>query len=109
MVATVGDCKAYHWSAKTGKATEVTYGNRHNCRDPKDPGGRLGPQLKGGAPDLRNLSTFYHPCTPGTIEPVPPYRTRPDQLRLDQIRTIFRSVWLSSIRSYPPSWLTLLR
>lgn len=40
---------------------DVTAGNRGNLTDARDPGGRLGPQLRLGRPDLRNLSLVSFP------------------------------------------------
>eukprot|EP01129_Flabellula_baltica_P014922 TRINITY_DN7309_c0_g1_i1.p1 TRINITY_DN7309_c0_g1~~TRINITY_DN7309_c0_g1_i1.p1 ORF type:complete len:1128 (+),score=201.40 TRINITY_DN7309_c0_g1_i1:430-3384(+) len=63
----VGDCKLFHWNSKTQSITDITYGNRKNARSSKDCGGRLGPTLEGGAPDLRNLSSYFWPCHEGDI------------------------------------------
>jgi hypothetical protein len=46
---------------------DITEGNRTNLTDAKDPGGRLGPYLDNGLPDLRNLKLYYVECTPGDI------------------------------------------
>jgi len=59
---TVGDCKAFHWREKEKVVVDLTEGNRINITDPRDPGGRIGPQIKGGAADLRNMSMFYSSC-----------------------------------------------
>eukprot|EP01125_Pyxidicula_operculata_P019782 TRINITY_DN7201_c0_g1_i1.p1 TRINITY_DN7201_c0_g1~~TRINITY_DN7201_c0_g1_i1.p1 ORF type:complete len:1378 (+),score=270.87 TRINITY_DN7201_c0_g1_i1:58-4191(+) len=67
VCASVGDCKAFHWSKKTGRVVDITFGNRHNVRDAKDCGGRLGPYLSNGDPDLRNLETYFFPCKAGDI------------------------------------------
>eukprot|EP01128_Nolandella_sp_AFSM9_P000306 TRINITY_DN10475_c0_g1_i1.p1 TRINITY_DN10475_c0_g1~~TRINITY_DN10475_c0_g1_i1.p1 ORF type:complete len:1344 (+),score=264.20 TRINITY_DN10475_c0_g1_i1:27-4034(+) len=67
VCTSVGDCKAFHWCVSTQKVTEITYGNRQNARDAKDCGGRLGPYLRGGSPDLRNLGSFFWPCRLGDI------------------------------------------
>lgn len=66
VCASVGDCKAFHWNCTTQVFTDITKGNR-GTRDPSDPGGRLGPRLKGDLPDLRNLMTCYFPCYEGDI------------------------------------------
>jgi serine/threonine protein phosphatase PrpC len=58
----VGDCKAFLWSKSTHQVTDITAGNRLAISDPKDPGGRLGPYIYQGAPDLRNMNFFYTPC-----------------------------------------------
>jgi hypothetical protein len=31
----LGDCKAFHWSAKTKEVVEITEGNRQNVTDAK--------------------------------------------------------------------------
>ncbi|KAK5577551.1 hypothetical protein RB653_002494 [Dictyostelium firmibasis] len=55
VCASVGDCKAYLLSQ--GEITDITEDNRNNL-DAKDCGGRLGPHLEQGKPDLRNLNIF---------------------------------------------------
>jgi len=67
VLANLGDCKAYHWSVRSKKVTDITRGNRQNIHDVRDPGGRLGPQLDKGMPDLRNLSTREIVCDDGDI------------------------------------------
>jgi serine/threonine protein phosphatase PrpC len=67
VFVSVGDCKAYLWSKKLGKAVDLTQGNRQNISDVRDPGGRLGPQLSKGAPDLRNLSVYSAICDDNDI------------------------------------------
>eukprot|EP01120_Amphizonella_sp_Union-15-10_P009396 TRINITY_DN3542_c0_g1_i2.p1 TRINITY_DN3542_c0_g1~~TRINITY_DN3542_c0_g1_i2.p1 ORF type:complete len:403 (+),score=81.80 TRINITY_DN3542_c0_g1_i2:97-1305(+) len=52
----IGDCKAFHYSWKEKKVCDVTAGNRLNITDARDPGGRIGPYVKDGEPDLRNLT-----------------------------------------------------
>lgn len=66
VFASVGDCKAFHWSYQSGRVTDITFGNRLNVRDARDPGGRLGPYVGQGEPDLRNLKCYFHPCHEGT-------------------------------------------
>eukprot|EP01122_Echinamoeba_exundans_P014658 TRINITY_DN6681_c0_g2_i1.p1 TRINITY_DN6681_c0_g2~~TRINITY_DN6681_c0_g2_i1.p1 ORF type:complete len:1283 (+),score=254.92 TRINITY_DN6681_c0_g2_i1:130-3978(+) len=66
VLTNVGDCKAYIWNAETKSVIDLTAGNRQNIRDPKDPGGRLGPFI-GNGPDLRNLSSFFWPLSPGDV------------------------------------------
>jgi len=63
----VGDCKAFHYNATTGKVEEVTDSGRQNASDASDPGGRLGPQLDEDAPDLRNLRLFWKICSPSDL------------------------------------------
>lgn len=60
--ANVGDCKSFLWSKSSGQVSEITQGSRLMVSDPSDPGGRLGPYVYQGAPDLRNLQFFYAPC-----------------------------------------------
>jgi hypothetical protein len=67
VCAGLGDCKAFHWSSKTGEVIDITVNNRQNITDARDPGGRLGPYLEMGAPDLRNLKIYFHPCEAGDI------------------------------------------
>jgi len=64
---TIGDCKSYHFSKEQKIVTDLTEGNRQNVFDAKDCGGRLGPQVEEGAPDLRNVSLGYHLCSQGDI------------------------------------------
>ncbi|EFA81250.1 protein phosphatase 2C-related protein [Heterostelium album PN500] len=59
---TLGDCKAFHYSVKNKVFSDITKGNRQNLSDARDPGGRLGPYVGNGEPDLRNLSVFYKYC-----------------------------------------------
>jgi len=68
--ASVGDCKAFHVSGKTGKVTDITRGNRppSSVTNVNDPGGRLGPYVgKEGSADLRNLGLFTSLCHEGDI------------------------------------------
>jgi len=67
ICASIGDCKAFCWSPSTGKVVDITVGNRTNLTDAQDPGGRIGPYLQGGTPDLRNLDLYLHPCSKGDI------------------------------------------
>ncbi len=66
IFASIGDCKAYCYSPKTDTVQEITVGNRGGV-DAKDPGGRLGPNFEGGAPDLRNLILYGYLCEEGDI------------------------------------------
>lgn len=61
---TLGDCKAFHYSKKDHTFSDITKGNRQNVSDARDPGGRLGPYIRQGEPDLRNLQVFYKLCDP---------------------------------------------
>jgi serine/threonine protein phosphatase PrpC len=62
LCASVGDCKAFIASQKTRQVIDVTSGNRNNVSDGRDPGGRLGPYVGQGWPDLRNLRLYFSPC-----------------------------------------------
>jgi hypothetical protein len=55
----VGDCKIFHWVAAEKKVYDVTATNRQEVEDAKDPGGRIGPYIDDGDPDLRNLDLLY--------------------------------------------------
>ena len=39
----------------------------HIVMDARDPGGRLGPYMEGGGPDLRNLRLYFLRCCQGDI------------------------------------------
>jgi len=58
----IGDCKCYHFSASNKKMTDLTSSNRKNSNDAKDCGGRLGPYVGEGEPDLRNVVVQYCVC-----------------------------------------------
>eukprot|EP01119_Soliformovum_irregulare_P011932 TRINITY_DN3057_c0_g1_i1.p1 TRINITY_DN3057_c0_g1~~TRINITY_DN3057_c0_g1_i1.p1 ORF type:complete len:875 (-),score=246.30 TRINITY_DN3057_c0_g1_i1:43-2667(-) len=62
----IGDCKGYVYDAKTGRMEEFSTGNRGN-QDMRDPGGRIGPQLGNGQPDLRNLQIYHRLCHDGDL------------------------------------------
>ncbi|KAF2074491.1 hypothetical protein CYY_004196 [Polysphondylium violaceum] len=64
---TLGDCKAFHYSKKHRTFSDITKGNRQNLTDARDPGGRLGPYIRLGEPDLRNLEVFYKFCDQGDL------------------------------------------
>eukprot|EP01113_Clastostelium_recurvatum_P025590 TRINITY_DN3079_c0_g1_i1.p1 TRINITY_DN3079_c0_g1~~TRINITY_DN3079_c0_g1_i1.p1 ORF type:complete len:615 (+),score=152.58 TRINITY_DN3079_c0_g1_i1:233-2077(+) len=64
LCASVGDCKAYCFTR--GEVTDITQGNRQN-HDARDCGGRLGPHLDEGKPDLRNLNLFCVSCDEGDL------------------------------------------
>jgi len=63
----IGDCKCYLFNHRTRKVREVTRGNRGVAVDASDPGGRLGPYVGNGQPDLRNLSLYFEICQPDDI------------------------------------------
>ncbi len=67
LFISVGDCKAYCRKSATGKFIDLTLGTRNNVSDAKDPGGRVGPQMKNGMPDLRNLRVSYCICEENDI------------------------------------------
>ncbi|KAN0039978.1 hypothetical protein ACTA71_011860 [Dictyostelium dimigraforme] len=67
LCASVGDCKAFLVSHKRKEATDVTNGNRCNLSDTRDPGGRLGPYVGQGWPDLRNLKLYFTFCEENDI------------------------------------------
>ncbi|GAM17930.1 hypothetical protein SAMD00019534_011050 [Acytostelium subglobosum LB1] len=64
VLASVGDCKAY--LITDGEVSDITEGNRVSL-DAKDCGGRLGPHLDEGKPDLRNLNVFCASVNQGDI------------------------------------------
>lgn len=57
----VGDSKAFIWNRTNKSVREVT--NKSAPFDMKDPGGRLGPYIYQGAPDLRDLAFSYAFCS----------------------------------------------
>jgi len=63
LFSSVGDSKAFYYSHKDKATTDLSRGNRPNFSDPTDCGGRIGPQLDGGKPDLRNLTILFQPCS----------------------------------------------
>jgi len=59
VCAGVGDCKAYAYSQSTHTIIDFTSRSRANSgNDASDPGGRLGPYLGTGEPDLRNFDCY---------------------------------------------------
>ncbi|KYQ94484.1 protein phosphatase 2C-related protein [Tieghemostelium lacteum] len=64
VCASVGDCKAFLITQT--EIVDITEGNRMNL-DAKDCGGRLGPHLDSGKPDLRNLNIFCASADAGDI------------------------------------------
>lgn len=69
VIASVGDCKAFLISSRFKTVTDLTVGMRsgHAAIDASDCGGRLGPHVGEGNPDLRNLAFFYHAADEGDI------------------------------------------
>lgn len=62
VCASVGDCKVFRLSAKTGFISDISSLRSGNASiDATDCGGRIGPFLDGGKPDFRNLDVFYEP------------------------------------------------
>eukprot|EP01114_Cavostelium_apophysatum_P012568 TRINITY_DN2843_c0_g1_i1.p1 TRINITY_DN2843_c0_g1~~TRINITY_DN2843_c0_g1_i1.p1 ORF type:complete len:489 (-),score=148.62 TRINITY_DN2843_c0_g1_i1:119-1585(-) len=62
ICVSIGDCKAFHFSAAAKTVIDITKGNRRNVYDPKDCGGRLGPYVGNGQPDLGNVMVYYTYC-----------------------------------------------
>eukprot|EP01098_Paradermamoeba_levis_P013597 TRINITY_DN6232_c0_g1_i1.p1 TRINITY_DN6232_c0_g1~~TRINITY_DN6232_c0_g1_i1.p1 ORF type:complete len:522 (-),score=141.21 TRINITY_DN6232_c0_g1_i1:537-2000(-) len=67
LCTNIGDCKAFHLCSQTGTVTDLTTSNREQSKSARDPGGRLGPYLPQGRPDLRNLSLSMVRCAPEDI------------------------------------------
>lgn len=67
LCASVGDCKAFIASRANREVYDITVGNRNNVVDGRDPGGRLGPYVGNGWPDLRNLRLYFAPCEPDDV------------------------------------------
>ncbi|MDP2437791.1 MAG: hypothetical protein Q8P67_18780 [archaeon] len=67
LCVNVGDCKALHYSARRHAWVDITKGNRQDLSNPSDPGGRLGPYLTEGRPDLRNLHLYQQDVEHGDI------------------------------------------
>lgn len=63
VFTSVGDCKLFLWNEEEG-TIDITFGNRFNARDAGDSGGRVGPYVDGGQPDLRNLKTYFWSVAP---------------------------------------------
>lgn len=60
VCASVGDCKVFKISSKTGLVSDISTTRAGNASvDATDCGGRIGPFLDGGKPDFRNLDLFY--------------------------------------------------
>ena len=69
VLASVGDCKAFLISSRFKTVSDLTVGMRqgHAAIDASDCGGRLGPHVGEGNPDLRNLAFFYHAADEGDV------------------------------------------
>jgi len=67
IFGSVGDCKAFLWSHNTQNIIDLTESNRAEVIDARDCGGRLGPHLDGGKPDLRNLQICNTKCCDGDL------------------------------------------
>jgi len=67
LFTSIGDSKAFHYNHKSKVTIDLSKGSRPNWADPTDCGGRMGPQLDGGKPDLRNLSIAFQPCEEGDL------------------------------------------
>lgn len=66
IFVSIGDCKAFRYSCTSSKVTDLTPNNRENL-DASDCGGRIGPYLQGGMPDVRNLALCCYPCNAGDL------------------------------------------
>jgi len=67
VCVSVGDCKVFRYSVRSGVIIDITENNRLNLTDPSDPGGRLGPHSSDGSPDLRNLRVQLCECDVGDL------------------------------------------
>jgi hypothetical protein len=67
VYGSVGDCKAFHYSASEKQWQDITESNRQLSRDPTDCGGRLGRMTATHGPDLRNFELGFFPCDAGDI------------------------------------------
>jgi len=67
LCVSIGDCKAFHYNSENENTIDITAGNRKNLTDPRDPGGRIGPYVGAGDPDLRNLDLYFAPCKENDI------------------------------------------
>jgi hypothetical protein len=77
VCASVGDCKAFLYRPSAhdierstpaelvGEFRDITESNRTDLRDASDCGGRMGPFLSEGRPDLRNLQLYSCDCREG--------------------------------------------
>ena len=65
VYVSIGDCKAFHWSAVTKTFSDITASNRTGTLSASDCGGRLGPHNEGNLPDLRNLELGFYGCNAG--------------------------------------------
>lgn len=66
-LASIGDCKIYHYKKEENLFFDLTFDNRDISLDPSDPGGRLGPFGADGEPDLRNLDLYSTICEKGDL------------------------------------------
>merc|ERR1712137_516510 len=67
VCASVGDCKAYLMEYDTLTVRDLTSDNRAMQLHASDCGGRLGPVMPNGGPDLRNLQTYCIRAQPGDL------------------------------------------
>ncbi|KAL6043570.1 PPM-type phosphatase domain-containing protein [Balamuthia mandrillaris] len=63
----IGDCKAFRWSSRTNLVSEISMSSRGNAKLASDCGGRIGPTLANGEPDLANLTLSWGPCHEGDL------------------------------------------
>jgi CRP-like cAMP-binding protein len=69
VIASLGDCKGFIISSRYKTVVDMTAGSRQGSAsiDASDCGGRLGPHVGEGNPDLRNMSLFYTPADEGDV------------------------------------------
>jgi len=67
LCVSIGDCKAFYYDLESQNTIDLTAGNRKNLSDARDPGGRIGPYVAQGDPDLRNLEIYLSPCRENDI------------------------------------------
>eukprot|EP01125_Pyxidicula_operculata_P003767 TRINITY_DN1506_c2_g1_i4.p1 TRINITY_DN1506_c2_g1~~TRINITY_DN1506_c2_g1_i4.p1 ORF type:complete len:585 (-),score=172.32 TRINITY_DN1506_c2_g1_i4:151-1746(-) len=58
VCANLGNNRAFYWSNRNQKLTEITSG----LSNQSNPGGRIGAVFADGSPDLSNLKVFYQSC-----------------------------------------------
>ena len=68
VCANVGSSKAFLISSGGKREVlDITKGSQDISNDPRDCGGRLGPYVDDGDPDLRNLRLNFAPCSPDDV------------------------------------------
>lgn len=63
LFVTVGDCKAFRFSAHSKHVTDLTVFSRKCGFNASDCNGRIGPYLSHGMPDIGNLALCCVPCS----------------------------------------------